>query len=272
MTSGGGNQSLVRARTKWGWLVDVENKFLESLSLDETNLHLSNTLMTNASHEGHPIATALCIQKKLPDLRLEESDDGDSDDDVNSAETLARKVKGTSTPVEKAFAILSKFGRVDVELRHDWATLFYAITLYDGEGCERDYEEAHRTFLFLSENCEDQECKARAFYRLGYCWYAGIGNLIQLKATHIFDKVYPNYDDYKALAVKCWKTAAEMGYHVAQHWLGACYFCGEAVQNDIVIAEQWWRRASMQGYKPSTLKLEEHFIVNEKSLLNNINT
>ena len=151
------------------------------------------------------------------------------------------------------------FKGLEQSKRYDWATLFLGETYYDGTGCERDYEKAHEIFLFAAQNAADDRCAARAYYRAGYTYYAGVGNLIHLREDRLLKRTYPNYDEYKALAVKCWKEAARLGFHLAEDWLADCYFFGEAVEKNLAEAKRLYKSAASKHLESSKKKLDERF-------------
>ena len=80
---------------------------------------------------------------------------------------------------------------------------------------------------------------AKAQYKLGLCYYKGIG----VEADH-------------KQAVSWWKKAAEQGHPKAQKRLAVCYFTGDGVRMDLPEAVSWYGKSVRKKYNDTKEALE----------------
>ena len=129
----------------------------------------------------------------------------------------------------------------------------------------RKYDEAAMSFSLSSE-----QGNAEAMYRLGKCYWDGIGvewNVEKAisyfrnaeKAGYFIDpetqyEVGRRFFDGNGVgqdrteAVKWYRKSAEQGYGEAQYALGMCFFEGRGVRQDYSEAVKWYRKATEQGH------------------------
>lgn len=108
----------------------------------------------------------------------------------------------------------------------DPAAQFYLGRMYfDGEGVDKDYQEAAKWYHKAAEQGE-----VRAQNNLGVMYANGEG-------------VDQDYEE----AVRLYGAAAEKGVAFAQSNLGVMYAEGRGVDQDYKKAEKWYRKAAEQG-------------------------
>ena len=82
---------------------------------------------------------------------------------------------------------------------------------YNGEGVEKDFQEAIKWFSLAAN-----KGLAQAQFSLGLCYYNGEGT-----------------EKNVAGAVKWWQISARKGCGEAQYYLGLCYYEGNGVEKDL---------------------------------------
>ena len=89
------------------------------------------------------------------------------------------------------------------------------------------------------------ECLACSLYRLRG---TTVKEMLNVEPCEHDDGDRSRFDEYGREAAVWYRKAADQGYAIAQHKLGACYRHGIGVPQNSAEAFEWWREAANQGY------------------------
>ena len=175
-------------------------------------------------------ASGLCAAAVVP---LQQAIDfGDFTSRALLAWMLVHGRKGVAQDVRRAFDLAEEGVRLGCH--HCKGVMAYC--LYDGHGCEIDWEQS----LDLARQSSGRRSKYGQ-YMLGMLHQVGGRGLV--------------VDIAQALAF--YRLAAVQGLDVAQNWMGTMYYGGYGVARDLAEALRWYQLAAAQGYPEALFEVAE---------------